>query len=155
MVHSNKQQEMAANDPQVIEKYEIKSNDYGKKKLDFRKYTKQIWLAGLGAFSKAEEEGNKLFDSLVQIGAELEYKTNEMTDHAVERISGRAKGSVIETKDKIEKLIDQGVHRSLNKLGLVTVEDLHRLENLVLNLNNKLDILIEENKEIKKQIREK
>ena len=31
--------------------------------LDFRKYTKQIWLAGLGAFSRAEEEGNKLFDS--------------------------------------------------------------------------------------------
>ena len=36
-----------------------------KSALDFRKYTKQIWLAGLGAFSRAEEEGNKLFDSLV------------------------------------------------------------------------------------------
>jgi hypothetical protein len=34
-----------------------------KSALDFRKYTKQIWLAGLGAFSRAEEEGNKLFDS--------------------------------------------------------------------------------------------
>ena len=31
-----------------------------KSALDFRKYTKQIWLAGLGAFSRAEEEGNKL-----------------------------------------------------------------------------------------------
>ena len=40
--------------------------------LDFRKYTKQIWLAGLGAFSRAEEEGNKLFDALVKVGEELE-----------------------------------------------------------------------------------
>lgn len=39
-----------------------------KSALDFRKYTKQIWLAGLGAFSRAEEEGNKLFDSLVKVG---------------------------------------------------------------------------------------
>jgi len=43
-----------------------------KSSLDFRKYTQQIWLAGLGAFSRAEEEGNKLFDSLVKVGEELE-----------------------------------------------------------------------------------
>ena len=35
---------------------------------DLRKYTQQIWLAGLGAFSRAEEEGGKLFDNLVKIG---------------------------------------------------------------------------------------
>ena len=35
--------------------------------LDFRKYTKQIWLAGLGAFSRAEGEGGKIFDSLVRL----------------------------------------------------------------------------------------
>ena len=36
-----------------------------KSSLDFRKYTKQIWLAGLGAFSRAEEEGNKLAQKVV------------------------------------------------------------------------------------------
>lgn len=29
---------------------------------DLRKYTHQIWLAGLGAFARAEEEGSKLFE---------------------------------------------------------------------------------------------
>ncbi len=53
-------------------KAKSKSASERKSALDFRKYTKQIWLAGLGAFSRAEEEGNKLFDSLVKVGEELE-----------------------------------------------------------------------------------
>ncbi len=56
------------------EKNKSKSKSSRKSALDFRKYTKQIWLAGLGAFSRAEEEGNKLFDSLVKVGEELESK---------------------------------------------------------------------------------
>ncbi len=76
-----------------------------KSSLDFRKYTKQIWLAGLGAFSRAEEEGNKLFDSLVKVGEELEFKTTEIADQTVEKVSEKAKESVIDTKDKVERLI--------------------------------------------------
>ena len=48
-----------------------KNKQNQKNVLDFRKYTQQIWLAGLGAFSRAEEEGTKLFDSLVKVGEEL------------------------------------------------------------------------------------
>jgi poly(hydroxyalkanoate) granule-associated protein len=48
---------------------------------DLRKYTQQIWLAGLGAFAKAEEEGGKLFDNLVKIGEDLESKTREIADN--------------------------------------------------------------------------
>ena len=43
-------------------KTKSKSKSSKKSALDFKKYTQQIWLAGLGAFSRAEEEGNKLFD---------------------------------------------------------------------------------------------
>ena len=35
---------------------------------DIRKYTHQIWLAGLGAFARAEEEGSGFFDALVEAG---------------------------------------------------------------------------------------
>ena len=59
-------------------KAKSKSASERKSVLDFRKYTKQIWLAGLGAFSRAEEEGNKLFDSLVKVGEELESKTADI-----------------------------------------------------------------------------
>ena len=34
----------------------------------------QIWLAGLGAFSKAQEEGGKVFDTLVKEGLTIQRK---------------------------------------------------------------------------------
>lgn len=123
--------------------------------LDFRKYTKQIWLAGLGAFSRAEEEGNKLFDSLVKVGEELESKTTEIADQTVEKVSEKAKESVVDTKDKVEKLIDHSVHHSLNRIGLVTVKDIQHLENLILQLHSKVDTLIIENEQLKAKIDKK
>jgi poly(hydroxyalkanoate) granule-associated protein len=62
--------------------------------LDFRKYTQQIWLAGLGAFSRAEEEGSRLFDSLVKVGEELESKTTDLADSTVEAVEEVAKKSL-------------------------------------------------------------
>ena len=123
--------------------------------LDFRKYTKQIWLAGLGAFSRAEEEGNKLFDSLVKVGEELESKTTEIADQTVEKVSEKAKESVVDTKDKVEKLIDHSVHHSLNRIGLVTAKDIQHLESLILQLHSKVDALIIENDQLKAKIDKK
>jgi len=54
------------------------------KKIDFtdnrvaekvKESANQIWLAGLGAYAKAEEEGTKLFDNLVHDGEKIETKT--------------------------------------------------------------------------------
>ena len=68
-------------------KTKTKSKSSKKSALDFKKYTQQIWLAGLGAFSRAEEEGNKLFDSLVKVGEELESKTVDFADFLLQRTS--------------------------------------------------------------------
>lgn len=131
-------------------------NKFQKKSaLDFRKYTKQIWLAGLGAFSRAEEEGNKLFDSLVKVGEELESKTVEVTDQTVNKVAEKTKESVTDTKDKVEKLIDQSVNHSLNRIGLVTAKDLQHLENLILQLHSKVDTLADENKNLREQLLKK
>ncbi|WP_228255354.1 MULTISPECIES: phasin family protein [Acinetobacter] len=134
---------------------ENKSRVQRKSALDFRKYTKQIWLAGLGAFSRAEEEGNKLFDSLVKVGEELESKTVEVTDQTVTKVTEKTKESVTETKDKVEKLIDQSVNHSLNRIGLVTAKDLQHLESLILQLHNKVDALAEENQNLREQLLKK
>ncbi len=123
--------------------------------LDFRKYTKQIWLAGLGAFSRAEEEGNKLFDSLVKVGEELESKTVDIADQTVEKVSEKAKESVIDTKDKVEKLIDNSVHHSLNRIGLVTLKDVQYLERLILQLHTKVDQLTAEQEKMKEELSKK
>lgn len=125
-----------------------------KSSLDFRKYTKQIWLAGLGAFSRAEEEGSKMFDSLVKVGEELESKTVEITDQTV-KVAEKTKESVTDTKDKVEKLLDHGVSTSLNKIGLVTAKDVQHLEGLIIALHQKVDALAEENKKLHDLIKEK
>ena len=140
---------------QKISKAKSRLGSERKSVLDFRKYTKQIWLAGLGAFSRAEEEGNKLFDSLVKVGEELESKTTEIADQTVEKVSEKAKESVVDTKDKVERMIDHSVHHSLNRIGLVTVKDIQHFEQLVLQLHSKVDALIEENKQLKEQLLKK
>lgn len=126
-----------------------------KSALDFRKYTKQIWLAGLGAFSRAEEEGNKLFDSLVKVGEELESKTQDVADQTVHRVTEKAKESVVDTKDKVEKMIDHSVHHSLNRIGLVTTKDVQHLEQMLVQLTAKVDLLIQENQKLQAKLNEK
>ncbi|MBJ9984341.1 phasin family protein [Acinetobacter sp. S40] len=126
-----------------------------KSALDFRKYTKQIWLAGLGAFSRAEEEGNKLFDSLVKVGEELESKTLDVADTTVNKVTEKAKESVTDTKDKVERMIDQSINHSLNRIGLVTAKDLQHIEQLLLQLHSKVDVLLAENENLKSKLSEK
>ncbi|MFV5491369.1 phasin family protein [Acinetobacter sp. ASP199] len=140
---------------QKTSKTKSRSGSERKSVLDFRKYTKQIWLAGLGAFSRAEEEGNKLFDSLVKVGEELESKTTDIADQTVEKVSEKAKESVTDTKDKVEKLIDHSVHHSLNRIGLVTLKDVQHLEKLILQLHAKVDQLMEEQGKIQDELSKK
>ncbi len=56
---------------------------------------REIWLAGLGAFSVAQSEGgkiidqgNKLFEKLVSEGMKLEKKTRNVAESAVGGIKG-------------------------------------------------------------------
>lgn len=151
-MNNNKADELNLSEENPIS---IRSRNQRKSHLDFRKYTKQIWLAGLGAFSRAEEEGNKLFDTLVKVGEELESKTVEVTDQTVNKVTEKTKESVIDTKDKVEKLLDQSVNHSLNRIGLVTAKDLQHLENLILQLNSKVDALVEDNKNLHEQLLKK
>ncbi|MBJ8421323.1 phasin family protein [Acinetobacter bereziniae] len=155
MKKSNKEQLGLQEDQNEQHVSHTKPRHHKKSALDFRKYTKQIWLAGLGAFSRAEEEGNKLFDSLVKVGEELESKTVEVTDQTVNKVSEKTKESVTETKDKVEKLLDHGVNHSLNRIGLVTAKDLQHLENLIMQLHHKVDALVEENQNLREQLLKK
>jgi BMFP domain-containing protein YqiC len=62
---------------------------------------------------------------------------------------------VTDTKDKVERIIDQSIHHSLNRIGLVTAKDLQHIEQLLLQLHTKIDMLIEENENLKSKLSEK
>jgi hypothetical protein len=49
----------------------------------------QIWLAGMGAFSKAQEEGGKVFDALVKEGMSLQKKTQGLAEDKISEVTGK------------------------------------------------------------------
>ncbi|MDB5945258.1 MAG: poly granule associated protein [Ramlibacter sp.] len=102
----------------------------------------QIWLAGLGAFAKAQEEGSKVFDSLVKEGMSMQRKTQsaagEKLSEATSRmttmasdLSSRASGQW----DKLETIFEGRVSKALNKLGVPTAEDIELLSARIEELN--------------------
>ena len=96
--------------------------------------SRQIWLAGLGAFSRAQAEGMKVFESLVKQGEAVETKTRRTaTDTAAAaRSAAQAKAKEMQqmaggTWDKLEKVFEDRVARALSRLGVHTQSDVDRL----------------------------
>lgn len=94
----------------------------------------QIWLAGLGAFAKAQSEGTKLFESLVKEGAALDAKTRKFTEAKVgeargnlEQTIGQVRERSQETWDKLEKVFEDRVSRALGRIGIPSHEELSTL----------------------------
>ena len=94
----------------------------------------QIWLAGLGAFSKAQEEGSKVFEALVKEGVSMQRKTHASAEEKIAEAASRLTGlaSDIQSKagnrwDKLENIFEERVAKSLSKLGVPSVGDLNAL----------------------------
>lgn len=94
----------------------------------------QIWLAGLGAFSKAQAEGGKAFETLVKEGLSIQRKTQavaeERINEATQRMTNMA--SDIGSKaagqwDKLENIFEDRVAKALNKLGVPSARDIEAL----------------------------
>jgi poly(hydroxyalkanoate) granule-associated protein len=106
-----------------------------------RDSARQIWLAGLGAYTKAEEDAGRFFERLVHEGEEIETKTRGLVEkqvkaveHRVEDVRDRATG----TWDRLETLFDERVAGALKRLGIPRREDLEQLEQRVAELEQAL-----------------
>lgn len=87
----------------------------------------QIWLAGLGAFSRAEEEGGKLFDNLVKVGEELENKTRDLADNATTDLRDKVIEKASDTREKVERAIDDRLSSTLTRLGIPSQREFEAL----------------------------
>ena len=112
----------------------------------------QIWLAGLGAFAKAQQEGGKVFETLVKDGLSMQRKaqttaeekiaeaTQKMTTMAQElssqasQFGSKASGSW----DKLETIFEDRVARALARLGLPTAAEFETLNQRVAELEASL-----------------
>jgi poly(hydroxyalkanoate) granule-associated protein len=91
----------------------------------------QIWLAGLGAFAKAQEEGGKVFEALVKEGLSIQRKTQAAAEEKITEAAGRVASMAngISSKatgqwDKLETIFEERVSRALNKLGVPSAKDI-------------------------------
>ena len=121
-------------------------SDLSKSVLDSSRH---IWLAGLGAFSKAQAGGKRVFDTLVQQGEALEKQTRHMAAEtaAAARDAATAKAKEVQkmaggTWDKLEQVFEDRVARALSKLGVHTQSDVERLSERVDALSDAVNELI-------------
>ena len=104
-----------------------------------------IWMAGVGAFNRAQEEGTKLFEALVKEGMNIESKTRMMASgkvdavrDAVEERVGQVRGRAADTWDRLEKVFEERVQRALTRLGVPGREEIAALIDRVDQLNREL-----------------
>ena len=101
----------------------------------------QIWLAGLGAFSKAQKEGGKVFDTLVKEGLAIQRKTQATAEEKISEATSRMgdMASDIQSRagnrwDKLENIFEERVAKALGKLGVPLARD-------VVALAERIDVL--------------
>ena len=91
----------------------------------------QIWLAGLGAFAKAQGGGSKVFDALMKEGVSLQRKTQAAAEEKLGDAAGRVAAMAGEVGhkanaqwDKLETIFEERTARALAKLGVPSAKTL-------------------------------
>ena len=120
----------------VVKKLKSVSQD-SQLSATIRESAQQIWLAGLGAFAKAQQEGNKVFDALIREGETIQKKTRKVTEDKVTEMAAKATG----TWDKLEQVFENRVARALNSLGVPTKDDVAALAKRVAELKAEVEKL--------------
>ena len=94
----------------------------------------QIWLAGMGAFSRAQAEGTNVFEALVKEGASLQKKTQSAAEDKISEVTSKMSSMAgdVQAKagqhwDKLETIFEDRTAKALNKLGVPSAKDVDAL----------------------------
>lgn len=102
---------------------------------------RQIWLAGLGAYTKAEEDTGKIFEKLVKEGEEIENLTRGVVEKQFKAVEDKVEGvreKASGTLNKLESVFDQRVSSALERLGIPSQSYVAELEKRISALEKKL-----------------
>ena len=108
---------------------------------NIRESANRIWLAGLGAFAKTQEEGEKLFQSLVKEGETVEKRAKATAEARFEEAKGKViefRGKANQQFDRLEELFQERVAQVLSRMGVPTQEDIQELAKRVEALNQSI-----------------
>ena len=125
----------------VKKKVQVEVEDKATVLSDAKVYARKIWLAGLGAYAKAGQEGFEYFKELVKSGESVEEQGKKLVSEQVEAANSQidqvkssvtgnvssVKGKVEVQLDKIEKAFDARVASALNRIGIPSRQDVAAL----------------------------
>ncbi|MGD8430679.1 MAG: phasin family protein [Ectothiorhodospiraceae bacterium] len=111
-------------------------------------YARQIWLAGLGAYARAAEEGGKLFEALVAEGESAEARSRKL----VEEQAGHMQRMVVapwsewmerstELWSQMGRNLEDRMQKTLGGAGVATAQDVERLSQQVEALSKAVESL--------------
>lgn len=90
----------------------------------------EIWLAGLGAFAKAQNEGKKIFNKLVDEGKGVEKVIKKSSESATKEVMStvtKVKGKATKSWDKLENVFESRVEKTLQKLDIPSSDEISAL----------------------------
>ncbi len=109
---------------------------------------RDVWLAGLGALSRLEQEGDKVLQTLIERGKEYENKRSEQLQEATEDFREQQKSfteDITERLDNATKSVETVVVNTLSgtlgSIGVPTRDEVQGLSRRVGELSKKLDTL--------------
>lgn len=130
-----------------------KKHDKEKWASELENYSRQIWLAGLGAYAKVGKEGVKLFETLIKDGEEAEQSAKANIEKKVEEFkarAGRAKDSAADDSGvrgrqawgkasgrwtELEAAFDKRLGSALSRMGMPTRSELQALDDKIEELS--------------------
>ncbi len=106
----------------------------------------QVWLAGIGAMSKARQGAPSMLQELIAEGTRVQLQTRDSAEKMLGDLLGEVKStlnsSVKQVKsqagdalDNLEQMFQTRVHRALTQLGVPSAEDVDKLSHRVEQLN--------------------
>ena len=109
---------------------------------------REIWLAGLGALSRLEQEGDKVFQSLVERGKDYEDKRSQQLQEATENLRKQQESLTHDVSKRlddatqsVEKAVSDTLSGTLGRIGVPTRDEVRGLSRRVGELSEKLDAL--------------
>jgi poly(hydroxyalkanoate) granule-associated protein len=111
---------------------------------------REIWLAGLGAFSMIEEEGEALFNKMKDQGKELEEKGEEFFNKMKEKgqeLEGKGEKFEKKAKAKLDEIpnlfsyVEDAMTTAFEKVGVASHKEMHDLTEKVDKLTEIVAVL--------------
>jgi len=94
----------------------------------------QIWLAGLGALSRTQQEGGKFFDALVEEGVRIQEKTHAYTQEQVQQARSQsepwveaARKRTTAAMGKLEQVFDARMAGAMKRMKMPRQADIEAL----------------------------